>query len=245
MRRETFIMLWAMCALVLACAKSPPRTQAVSSPQQTQAETTIKPESNTPTLPPLSPTPATPIPTPSFTQTQPFPLQPGQQVRVAVYPGTQPQSGTCMDLLPGMLPVSALDMFRGDSVGCTMSLVEKVRLQFLQDTQGVLYLSRVQLLVLAGPGLPDVHSPLCEDIAQYLLPPSADPRTARGRLVCWSEPQPRGHQHENVIKVWGQLPDYSPVLTFPDGVHCWELTRFLGPARGDGILPIDVACILN
>jgi len=57
MRRETFIVWLAICVLIVACAKSQPRTQAVSSPQQTQAETTIRPDNDTPTPSPPTPTP--------------------------------------------------------------------------------------------------------------------------------------------------------------------------------------------
>lgn len=197
---------------------------------------------STPTPPPATPTQASVPPPPPPEQAQPVALRAREQVQVVVYEDASPQADTCFDLLPHMPPASAFGMFEAKTVPCTVGFAELTRLQLVEAANGVLYLRKILLLLTPTPDLPDVHSRFCEEIVQYLLPASADP-AGRGRLTCWSEPPVRGHEHTNVIKIWGWVPVEPPVGQLPEDIHCWELTRLLGPATERQTVP--QACILN
>lgn len=156
-------------------------------------------------------------------------------------------SGACMELLPAMIPASQADTSRGEPAACTIGSAERSRLQFVEDSNGVLYLRKIELLLLyigsppRSPGGPGTR--LCEDAVQYLLPASAEVGIP-GAIVCWFEPLLKGHTHTETIRVWGVIPPDGPTAALPDDVHCWELTQFLGP-------PLDregatyVPCILD
>jgi len=182
-------------------------------------------------------------PPPPPGQAQPVTLRPREQVQVVVYADAKPQAGTCFDLLPDMLPVAASGMFEAKIVSCTVGSAELTRLQLVEASGGVLYLRKIQLLLTPTPDLPDVRSQLCEEIVQYLLPASADRSAGRGRMTCWSEPPARGHEHTNVIRVWGWVPVEPPVGQLSEDIHCWELTRLLGPSVERQTT--RQACILN
>jgi len=168
--------------------------------------------------------PEAPTPTPTVEPLTPVQLEVGQRVEVLVEPGAVSESGLCVDLLPYMVPASQVDSVHGEPLSCTVGRTERSRLQFVRDTADVLYLLKIELLLLytgdvpRSPGGPGTR--LCEDVVQYLLPATADISVPRGRLVCWFEPLLEGHTHTEVIKVWGVVPPNGSVRTLPEDVHC-------------------------
>jgi hypothetical protein len=200
---------------------------------------------STPTaLPIATATPTVTIPPPTAEEGAPVDLTPGEHVRVVVYADAEPKAGSCLELLPDMLPVSASGMYEGVVSSCTVGSPEPVRLQFLEAAGGVLYINRVEFLLPTPIDLPDVRSRFCEELVQYLLRSNEDPRANRDRMSCFGRVLPREHEHTNVMKIWFLVPDHSPVQTFPEDIHCWELRQcFVGPPEARVVF--EVPCILN
>ena len=196
--------------------------------------------------------PEEPTPTPTVERLTPVQVEVGQQVEVLVEPGAVSESGLCVDLLPYMVTASQVDSVHGEPLSCTVGRTERSRLQFVRDAAGVLYLLKIELLLLyAGdvprsPGGPGTRS--CADIVQYLLPAAAEIGIP-GHIVCWFDPLPRGHTHTETIRVWGVVPPDGPTGPIPEDIHCWELVPFVGPPIDrigrEGATYAYVPCILN
>ncbi len=149
-----------------------------------------------------------------------------------------------------MVALSAVGKVPARAQGCVIDITVATRVEFVRGQGEVLYLYRVEILTYGtadlpkvlppGPGIPD-----CLQIAEYLLPADVDPSRAVWRPVCRYEPPPRGHAQERLIRIWFLIPVDAGVRSedIPPDVHCWELTRHLGPPRGAETFPVP--CVLN
>lgn len=163
--------------------------------------------------------------------------------RVWVYADSRiPADPTCSEILSDLLPASAFGAVPAVEATCRIDDSTIFRFRLIEGPNGALLLARVELLVLEPAVTPPHTTPIieCLDVA---LPVSFDPATAAGIGVCLTDPLGRGHPHDAILKVWARLPTISPIKTFPDDVHCWELARYLGGPRGAATF--DVPCILN
>ncbi len=172
-----------------------------------------------------------------------------QRVNVLVYADAPAGEGMrCRDLLPYMVPLSAVGKVPAQAQGCVMDITAATRLEFVQGQGDVLYLYRVEILTYGTADLPRLdpfRRADCFELASYLLPANVDPARAAWRLVCRYQPPPRGHAHERPIRIWFLIPVDTGVRKedIPPDVHCWELTRYLGPPRGGETFPVP--CVLN
>jgi len=200
--------------------------------------------------PGASATPAARAPTPAPTPTptlEPVVVPVDQRVNVLVYADAPAGEGMrCRDLLPYMVPLSAVG--KVPAQGCIMDITAATRLEFVQGQGDVLYLYRVEILTYwlgAHPG-PWLGIRDCFEILPRLQPADVAPTTARVVVTCRYQPLPRGHVHDRVSRVWFLIPLDAGVRPeeIPEDVHCWELTRYLGPPRGDiGTFPVP--CTLD
>jgi hypothetical protein len=118
-----------------------------------------------------------------------------------------------------------------------------VRLLFLGDEAGVVYLESAELVLLgnyesAPRPLPDD----CAAVLEYLVPADDDPAGAKV-LVCDLQPVVRGASPSVSTDVWATLPIYRPLPSLAWGMDCLELVPYLGALSAEETL--DIPCILN
>lgn len=127
---------------------------------------------------------------------------------------------------------------------CRIGGTEVFRFRFVRDPDGVLYLDRVEILVIFSAGLPQQRADSsCSAIAQFLIPTSVDPETAAFVGTCAVEPLVRGHPHDAPLSIWARVPADPSLPSLPQDIHCWELARYLGAPRG--FASVNVPCLLN
>lgn len=143
-----------------------------------------------------------------------------------------------------MVPVTLRDDVAKRIETCVPDGTSGERAEFRIDPDGVLYLSHVWLLLIAGESLPQPReSSACNDIIDHLITTDRDPESAAYILVCRYVPPPPGHQHDPAIVVWGRVPEELPEGVTQELEHCYELLRYLGSSQEGRTR--SVPCILN
>ena len=179
----------------------------------------------------------------SLTDLPPQAVPPERQIQVWTYrdEAQQVTSERCMDFLETMVSIADRHTTNKRAMSCTVGAAA-FRLRFSQDSAGILYLRRVELLVTLGaqPASTDgrPEGVPCKEWENRLLPASRPANEAVATGVCWQDALPRGHGHEQVMGIWGRVPVLAPVQSFPEDVHCWQLTRYQGGPAGVGSKPV-------
>lgn len=151
--------------------------------------------------------------------------------RVATY-GTLPPYETCDDLHRNLVPAERRGDVTEAVVECELSGAG--RLRFLQhERTAVLYLHRIEILLLALVGLPDGGGE-CSDLANWMIPAEQDPDVvAEWITICDARPTLAGEESPDGRLVWVNVLEGSGLQDVPPDTPCWQLGAHLG-ARGEG-----------
>ena len=175
------------------------------------------------------------------------PGEPPRRIQVWTHGDEAQRAGSdqCMDLLEALVAVTDRNVADKRAATCTLGTA-LFRLRFAQDTGGIRYLARVELLVyLASRPASNVppEGISCREWENLLLPANRPVSEAVAKGTCWQDALPRGHVHQQVIGTWSEVPLAAQAPEFPEDIHCWQVTRYLGAPRGVEGRPVK--CVYN